>query len=252
MTPDPIDEPSRPDLSKSSKSFRRGGNGDMEFDFGLSKSSGKKAGPRKEDASYPKLKPPAASPEQPQANPGMPKIHAPEAEDASDAEFHISSPPKKPSREFRSQATMNPTATTFSQYEQNIKRQTREQSAVGNLLSGVAVTLIASILIVAILASFGGWVLYRQIQNQSVTVSQLDSKMTADLQTLRGDLHKTSLALDQAETLVQSQKQQITWLQTQLEDVRATARRDGGASQLRLQKIEKRLADIERREGVAR
>ncbi len=134
----------------------------------------------------------------------------------------------------------------FSQYQQNIQRQSKEQRAVGSLLSGVAITLIILILLVAITASFGGWVLYRQIKDQSVTVAQLDTKLSHSIQALGNDLKDTNTQVERLVTLAQAQKQQIASLQNQIEDARTQARKESATLKVNIQKLERRIYDLER------
>ncbi|MBI4025916.1 MAG: hypothetical protein HY360_13100 [Verrucomicrobia bacterium] len=144
----------------------------------------------------------------------------------------------------------------FSQFQQNVLRQSREQKAVGSLLSGMAIALISSIVLVAILAAYGGWVLSRQIQQQSVTVQQLDAKLTTDIRKVRNDLKETVEAMNQAVNRLnaqqQAQKQQIVWLQTQLEELRVQTRKDRATDQLRYQRLENRVYDLERNQAQTR
>jgi hypothetical protein len=135
---------------------------------------------------------------------------------------------------------------TFSQFQQNVQRQSREQKAVGSLLSGVAVVLIGSIVLVAILASFGGWMLYKRINEQSVTVAQLETKLSADIQNLNINLQEANVQIQNLLTQAQAQKQQVGWLQGQVEDLRNQSKKSTASLQDRLKKIEGRIYDIER------
>ncbi len=140
----------------------------------------------------------------------------------------------------------------FSQFQQNVHRQTREQRAVSSILSGVAITLLSIIVGVALLAGFGGWVLWRQIQNQSVTVAQIDARFTEEAHLLGQQIKDLAATQDQLNALTQAQKQQITWLQNQLEQTRNQSRKDLAAALARLQKLETRVYDIERRPSWSR
>lgn len=59
----------------------------------------------------------------------------------------------------------------------NIDRQAREQRMVSNMLNGVAIAFLCGILFVAALAGVGGYVLWRQIQDQSATMAVLETNM---------------------------------------------------------------------------
>jgi hypothetical protein len=144
----------------------------------------------------------------------------------------------------QSQPTMsNP---TFSQFQQNVQRQSREQKAVGSLLSGVAAVLIGSIILVGVLALFGGWALHKQIKQQSTTVGQLDKRISGDIQTLTLNLQEANVQIQTLLTQTQAQKQQIGWLQGQIEDARNQQKKTAGAQQAKLQNLENRLKELER------
>jgi len=142
------------------------------------------------------------------------------------------------------------TNPTFSQFQQNIQRQSREQKVVGSFLSGVAITLISLIVLVAGLAAYGGWILNQQIQDHAKTLGQLEGKFTIEIRTLRANLKDTeSRLLDAFNAQFQAQKQQVGWLQNQLEEVRKQARSDRAATDAKLKKLENRLYDQERLEA---
>jgi len=76
-------------------------------------------------------------------------------------------------------ATMDPTSTTRTSRprpiaKDNIKRQKREQASINSLIHGVGLAFTCSILIVAALASLGGYVLYKQLSDQSASLAMLE------------------------------------------------------------------------------
>ncbi len=151
--------------------------------------------------------------------------------------------PKSPNPQTYSKPMANP---SFSQYQQNVLRQSREQKAVGSLLSGVAIVLVIMILLVAGLAGYGTWFLWKQIQQQSVSVDQIDSKFTAEVQNLKTSLKETVAVVDELTSLIQTQKQQIASLQSQLEENKKQMARDRSTTQAQLKKLENRMYDAER------
>ena len=138
------------------------------------------------------------------------------------------------------------TNTAFSQYQQNIQRQSREQKAVGSMLSGVAVVLIALIALVGVLASVGGYFLYKAIQDQSVTVNQLQGKIDTENLKLHTAIQESDVAVENLTAQVNSQKEQISALQRQLDDFRSQFKKQRLADQARQQKLEIRLYELER------
>lgn len=136
----------------------------------------------------------------------------------------------------------------FSQYQQNVQRQSREQRAVGSLLSGLAIVLISSVVLVGGLAAYGGWVLSQQIHKQSVTLSQLESRLTEDIRKLQDGLKETVTVVENLGAQTQAQKQQIGWLQNQAEEIRAQSKKD----RANLQKLERKLNDTDKTEALRR
>jgi uncharacterized protein HemX len=143
------------------------------------------------------------------------------------------------------------TTPTFSQFQQNVQRQSREQRAVGSLLSGIAAILLGSIVLVALLAAIGGWVLYGQIRDQSVTVQQLNENFSRDIRDLRTSLVESKNIVEkfaeQTRIQFQAQKQQISSLQTQVDELRTQSRKDRAANQAAIQNLQRRVFELERR-----
>lgn len=68
--------------------------------------------------------------------------------------------------------------------KRNIERQTREQRTVNQVLSGITLTIICGIVLVGALAGTGGYVLFKQINQQSVTISDLENNSNMRLAAL--------------------------------------------------------------------
>jgi hypothetical protein len=152
---------------------------------------------------------------------------------------------------YRSTTNPQPSKTmssnpSFAQFQQNVQRQSREQRAVGSLLSGVAVALLVSIILVAALAGYGVYILSQQIKQQSATVAQLDSKMSANFELLQTSLKETASAVDTLNSQTQAQKQQIQSVFNQLETIRSQNKADRAALETRLKKLDVRLLEVER------
>jgi hypothetical protein len=141
----------------------------------------------------------------------------------------------------------NMSTPTFSTFQQNVQRQAREQKAVGSILSGVVVVIFSLIIICAGLAGYGGYILHKQIGEQSVSIDQLETKMVANVDLLQSSLKETVAAVDALNAQSQAQKQQITWLQSQLESIRSQASKDRAAQDSRIKKMDARLYDLERK-----
>ena len=195
--------------------------------------------PPKEVASSPKREPrPHRSEPRTDSKPEpKPEPRAPRAEDR----------PKDNSKERTKDPNMS--TSSFSQYQQNVQRQAREQRIFGSFLNIVAIALVGAILLVAGLAAYGGYILSHQIKQQSATITQMESRFRADIAALNDSLKQTRDTVDTLEGVSQAQKQQITWLNAQLTDVRGQTKKEREILQSRLQRIESRLFEAERRSG---
>jgi hypothetical protein len=136
---------------------------------------------------------------------------------------------------------------TVSEFRKNVERQSREQKAVGDVLSWVGYSLLGGLIIVALMAGFGGYTLYRMIQDQSVTVAQFDAKYGAETASLHENVKDLEQELTQSRSLAARQQDQITRLSSRLDEANAT---------LKTQKqiIDRDMADLKgrvrRMEGV--
>jgi hypothetical protein len=113
-----------------------------------------------------------------------------------------------------------PTTTSASRpspavdYRANVERQSREQKSVGNILSYIVYGLIAFFVISAGLAIYGADVIFKQLHDQNVTVTDLDqhyAKITDDLNTKLAATQDTLTAAQaqiarQQELIVQQQQ----------------------------------------------
>lgn len=73
---------------------------------------------------------------------------------------------------------------------ENIKRQKREQKAMNVVLGSAATSLFLFILVIGGLAGLGGYVLWKQIQQQSATISLMEVALRQEIIALRDDLEK--------------------------------------------------------------
>ena len=80
---------------------------------------------------------------------------------------------------------MNGSTPAALNVKRSIDRQRKEQRAVTSILSGVGLGLLLIIVSCATLSAFGGYVLWKQIQQQSVTVAQMEQKINKDLADLQ-------------------------------------------------------------------
>ncbi|MBX2823299.1 MAG: hypothetical protein KTR33_01130 [Gammaproteobacteria bacterium] len=95
---------------------------------------------------------------------------------------------------------MDPTSNTRSSRprpiaKDNIKRQKREQASISSLIHGVGLAFTCSILIVAALASLGGYVLYKQLSDQSASLAMLEQNTKQRFFEMETDLIKRDTEL---------------------------------------------------------
>jgi len=142
--------------------------------------------------------------------------------------------------------TLSP-SPTISDFRKNADRQRREQKSVTSLLSGVAYALIGGILLVAILAGFGGYVLYKQIQNQAVTVAQLNDKLDGQIAALKIEQEQfKKFATDQAAFDVEV-KEKLGKISAAADRTSAALRDEKESRAKDLAAIQKRLGRLENR-----
>lgn len=130
----------------------------------------------------------------------------------------------------------------------NIERQTKEQSTINQIIKGVTITLIIGILFVAALASVGGYALYKQIQDQSLTIAQLENNTQRRMAAMEEEILRTLQAKDrELELAFANSNRRITELNTNFEtyqsDTKATIARLTSANR----KLEQRLSAYQRR-----
>jgi len=123
-----------------------------------------------------------------------------------------------------------------SDYRSNIDRQSREQKSIGGILNIIVYGLIAFFVIAAALAGYGAHDVYKQLKQQSVTVSDLDSHYATATQQLADELKATQQAIIQTQSqlnrtqeLAVRQQDSLTKLQAAL-DAQTQALRDERAT----------------------
>lgn len=93
---------------------------------------------------------------------------------------------------------MNPMNPTALNVKRSVDRQRKEQRAVSSILSGVGLALLLIIGGCAALAGFGGFVLWKQIQRQSVTVDQMEQRINREIASLQARNAELTSGLESA------------------------------------------------------
>ena len=132
-------------------------------------------------------------------------------------------------------ASARPVSATASRpspnvdYRANVERQSREQKSVGSILSYVVYGLIAFFVISAGLAAYGADIIFKQLHDQSATVSDLDAhytKLTNDLST---KLSATQDTLTAAQAQIARQQDLIVKQQEELNQLIAASANNDSA-----------------------
>ncbi len=108
---------------------------------------------------------------------------------------------------------------SVSDLRRNAERQSREQTSVTRVLAIFGYSLLAAIILLAALASYGGYILYSQLQDQSATIAQLESRVQREngeiktlLQGTQEELASTKRTIVQQQTALTRQQEQLTRL----------------------------------------
>ena len=130
-------------------------------------------------------------------------------------------------------------AASTHDYKANVERQAREQKSVGNVISLVVYALVACFIFAVVLAGYGGYTITRQIHQQSVTLSDLDSRYTAENKALTDQLKASNDSLTQALSQTQAQLVRQQGLAARQEEMinKLSAEDDANASLLRQERI---------------
>lgn len=206
----------------------------MEFDFAGITTPRKKNVRRTGTAAGEVSPPPVEEP----AKPAAARTPAPEPTPASTPApepqpVFVPLPQRKP-EETMALPTPTPISATRS-----IDRQVKEQKAISSLLHGAGLALVCTILLFAGLASLGGYVLYKQMQDQSATLALLEQNTKQRMFEMEMDLIKRDN--DLAKNLEQSNLR-MTALTTQFEEYRYQTTQTLAEMRARNRELEKQLS----------
>ncbi|MDZ4744254.1 MAG: hypothetical protein SGI98_12660 [Verrucomicrobiota bacterium] len=138
------------------------------------------------------------------------------------------------------------TSPASSNYTRNVDRQAKEQKSLNTILSGVGLFLLVIVLIFGATAGFGGYVLWKEIQSQQVTVNRLDEKYAAAISGLDEHLVKTQEELSGVQLVIKTQRDELLTLKTQLAATSTQLR----ATQKESESYKERVAELERAMGI--
>ncbi len=137
-------------------------------------------------------------------------------------------------------------------YRTNVERQSREQKSVGGILSILVYTLIGLFVVGASLAGYGAYVVTKQLDQQSVTMKDFDTRYAADYKDINVKLATTMDTLGQAQAqigrqqeLIVKQQETINKLLSAAEDNAAAIKLERSARAQDTANIKARLKDLE-------
>jgi Skp family chaperone for outer membrane proteins len=151
-------------------------------------------------------------------------------------------------------ATASPRPATTIDYRANVDRQSREQKSVGNILAYAVYALVGFFVISAGLAIYGADVIFKQLHDQSMTVSDLDARYAAANKELNGKLATTQDTLTQAQAqltrqqdLILRQQEELNRLIASTNDNIAALKQERQARTQETATLRARLRDLELR-----
>jgi hypothetical protein len=156
-------------------------------------------------------------------------------------------------------ASSVPRASATADYRANVERQTREQKSVGSLLAYVVYGFIAVFIICAGLSIYGAVTIFDRLHDQSVTVTDLDSRYSEANKEINAKLTVTQDTLSQAQAEITRQQDLIVKQQEELNRLIAT--QDDLANALKTEKsaratetsaLRARVKDVEARQAQIR
>lgn len=254
--PDPCAEIS-PDPrlpAKPPRKLRRTKSHALEFDLGLApvrkprtaKARGAPVSPSAPNDSVSSGEPPSfrsgprSQPTPDRSEPVATASVTPQSESESPAtESVVALNPLSPEPE-RKEPRMNPTQPEPLNVKKTIERQSREQQAMSHLLNGVAIAFVCGLLLVASLAGLGGYVLYKQLMNQSASLALLETNTLERFAELESRMAARNRELAQ---LQQEANLRLTNLQGQFEQYRSQTTQSISLLTSANARLERRLAE---------
>jgi polyhydroxyalkanoate synthesis regulator phasin len=150
-----------------------------------------------------------------------------------------------------------PRASTQVDYRANVERQSREQKSVGSILTYVVIGMIIFLVLGVGLAGYGASVIFKQLRDQSVTVTDLDAKYAVDNQQLTAKLTATQQDLTSAlaqqtrqQELIVKQQDQINRLLSSLDEVDSAIKQEKASRAQDTSALRARVRDLENKSAA--
>ncbi len=98
----------------------------------------------------------------------------------------------------------------MNDFRSNAERQAREQKSMGGIIAIIVYSLVGLFALGTILAGYGAYVITRQIHKQSLTLSDLDTRYTAENHALTVQLQATNDSLSRSLAQIARQQELLT------------------------------------------
>ena len=132
-------------------------------------------------------------------------------------------------------------------YRTNVERQSREQKSVGDLLSILVYSLIGLFVVGAILAGYGAYAVSKELQQQSLTVSELDKHYAAENRDLNAKLANNVDTLMQAQAQIAREQELIVKQQDTINKLLSATQDNANALRLEKQQRSDEAASLRAR-----
>lgn len=182
-----------------------------------------------------------------------PKITTPQHTAASTPTPTASTKPVTPIIDTPTPTTRNSTMAlnqpSISDFRKNAERQSKEQHAVGNVLTWIGYGLVAAVIFIAAMAALGGYTLKKMIDSQSVSIQQLDDRYSAQLAKSQEELTQMRTELDKMADQLATATNLMAKQQEQLKRTAASADDSSAILKARTREIADLRARVNRLEG---
>jgi len=203
--------------------------------------------PEPKEAAAPVVTPPAPAPPatveeeivfipgpprpQPQAQPQLKAEAKAEARIEHPKQPSVQPPPEKP-------AMATPTPQHIDDFRRNAERQKKEQQSFGNVLATVTYSILVAFILVTGLAGYGGYILFKKVELQRMTLAELDRRYEAEVVGLKEDLARSHAETAKLGDVVTAQQEQIARLRAAIDKVNAEQFRNYSALKAQVDQLE--------------
>ncbi len=143
----------------------------------------------------------------------------------------VQPPPEKP-------AMATPTPQHIDDFRRNAERQKKEQQSFGNVLATVTYSILVAFILATGLAGYGGYILFKKIELQRMTLAELDRRYEAEVVGLKEDLARSHAETAKLGDVVTAQQEQIARLRAAIDKVNAEQFRNYSALKAQVDQLE--------------